>query len=116
MEAGFNGQCLAVGGDHCCTGPDAESGHQPDADQGVSLADSHDHCFGCSDQPAHHQQAAQSSTAHSVTARTAAGCLYSLATDILDTFSSAASTGQRITPHRIRELPLLHARTTCLLI
>jgi len=116
MEAGFNGQCLAVAVADCCHDGQSHLITHSDGQAESVDAGSHHQCLGCSDQPAHHQQAADTAVQQGAKQFAPGGLLFSLAAFQLTGAVCTPHSCQRPAQGRIPELPLLHARATCLLI
>lgn len=116
MEAGFNGQCLAVAVSDCCHDGRSHLNLHSDGQAESVGAGGHHQCIGCSDQPAHHQQSADAAVQQGAKRVAPGGFLFSLAAAQLSGTARVARSSRSINPERIPGLPVLHARTTCLLI
>jgi hypothetical protein len=117
MEAGFNGQCLAVAASHCCRdGQTQDSAHPASRAESVGAGHQHDQCIGCSDRPAHHQQSTDAAVQYGAKRVDSGGCLFSLAAARLGGTTPGAPSSQSLALDQIPLLPILHARTICLLI
>ena len=120
MEPAVNGQCLAGMNEHCCPTADHAAMQADRWDElhvAAALANSHDHCDGCSDELAHRQSDFHLvRTAQGPTRQLTGGCLFSLLAPNPLGSLQLEQQSWRAGESRMLSLATLHTRVTHLLI